>query len=214
MTTRVLRRAINRAMEMNGGELSSLVKQAANKQKKCRRHGRGEGRGLATASDCRGSGGRDDIPPPPPHQRLHSQRQKPQHRGQQPPRQVTILIDEFRYNFHAKLCRAASYKVHAPMCTCPKIVDLRSRASTITAKRDDNNDVILSYLLNRIDIKSTAKEEDGGGSNNGVNNSNNYNNNERVVVAAAAATSRSISPSLLDNLLVLPDTKSATPSHV
>ena len=100
------------------------------------------------------------------------------------------------------------------MCTCPKIVDLRSRASTKTAKRDDNNDVILSYLLNRIDIKSTAKEEDAGGSNNGVNNKNNNNNNERVVVAAAAATSRSIPPSLLDNLLVLPDTKSATPSHV
>ena len=33
MTTRVLRRAINRAMEMNGGELSSLVKQAANKRR-------------------------------------------------------------------------------------------------------------------------------------------------------------------------------------
>jgi hypothetical protein len=119
---------------------------------------------------------------------------------------VTILSDEFRFNFHAKLCRAASYKVHAPMCTCPKIVDLRSRASTITAKRDDSNDVILSDLLNRIHIKSTAEEEEAGGSNNGVNN-NNSNNNERVVVAAAAATSRSIPPSLLDNLLVLPDTK-------
>ncbi len=214
MTTRVVRRAINRAMEMNGGELSSLVKQAANKQKRSRRHGGGEGRGLATASGGRGSGGRDDIPPPPPHRRLHSQRQKPHHRGQQPPRQVTILSDEFRYNFHAKLCRAASYKVHAPMCTCPKIVDLRSRASMITAKCDDNNDVILSDLLNQIDIKSTVKEEDAGGSNNGINHTTNNSNNERVVVAAAAATSRSIPPSLLDNLLVLPDTKSATPSHV
>ncbi len=33
MTTRVMRRAINRAMEMNGGEFSSLVKQAANKRR-------------------------------------------------------------------------------------------------------------------------------------------------------------------------------------
>jgi len=79
------------------------------------------------------------------------------------------------------------------------------------ASVDDNgetrhNDVILSDLLNRIHIKSTAEEEEAGGSNNGVNN-NNSNNNERVVVAAAAATSRSIPPSLLDNLLVLPDTK-------
>jgi len=84
----------------------------------------------------------------------------------------------------------------------------------ITAKCDDNNDVILSDLLNQIDIKSTVKEEDAGGSNNGINNTTNNSNNERVVVAAAAATSRSIPPSLLDNLLVLPDTKSATPSHV
>ncbi len=84
----------------------------------------------------------------------------------------------------------------------------------ITAKCDENNDVILSDLLNQIDIKSTVKEEDAGGSNNGINNTTNNSNNERVVVAAAAATSRSIPPSLLDNLLVLPDTKSATPSHV
>ena len=34
MTTRVVRRAINRAMEMNGGEFSSLVKQAANKKRR------------------------------------------------------------------------------------------------------------------------------------------------------------------------------------
>lgn len=212
MTTRVVRRAIHRAMEMSGVESSSLVKLAANKQQASRRHGGGEGRGLSTASGGRGGGDRDDIPSPPTPRRLLSQRQKRQHRGQQPPRQLTILSDSFRYNFHAKLCRAASYKVHAPMCTCPKIVDLRSRASTITAKRDENKDVILSGLLDRLDIKSTAEKEDAGGSNNGVNNNNN-NNNETVVVATGA-TSRSIPPSLLDNLLVLPDTKSVTPSHV
>jgi hypothetical protein len=88
---------------------------------------------------------------------------------------------------------------------------LHLRASTITENFDDNNDVILSDLLNRIDVKLTAEEEEAGGSNNGVNNNNN--NNERVVVAAAA-TSGSLPWSLLHNLLVLPDTKSATPSHV
>ena len=138
MTTRVVRRAINRAMEMNGGEFSSLVKQAANKQKKSRRHGGGEGRGLATASGGRGSGGRDDIPPPPPHRRLHSQRQKRQHRGQQPPRQMTILSDEF-HNIFMPSCaerrrtKSTTRCVRVPrLLTCVRERRRKRRNATIT----------------------------------------------------------------------------------
>jgi len=38
---------------------------------------------------------------------------------------INIETTNFQSIFHNKLCRVAKYKVHAPQCSCPKVVKLR-----------------------------------------------------------------------------------------
>jgi len=46
-----------------------------------------------------------------------------------------IETTQFSNIFHAKICRAAKYKVHAPNCTCSKIEGLRNRFHQYNNKR-------------------------------------------------------------------------------
>eukprot|EP00571_Detonula_confervacea_P005746 CAMPEP_0172324782 /NCGR_PEP_ID=MMETSP1058-20130122/52319_1 /TAXON_ID=83371 /ORGANISM="Detonula confervacea, Strain CCMP 353" /LENGTH=548 /DNA_ID=CAMNT_0013041163 /DNA_START=150 /DNA_END=1793 /DNA_ORIENTATION=+ len=135
---------------------------------------------------------------------------------------LTIETFDFRTNFHAKLCRAAKYKVHAPYCSCPKIVKLRQQlvpvVQSLKKSNDDNDDKgvtknmttkkhnsysnnqvqfdidgNIAHQLSQLNIASNNNGEESNNTNN--SNKNNIGNNDPF-----------------DNLIVLPDTKSNNPS--
>lgn len=51
----------------------------------------------------------------------------------------SIETADFRSRFHAMMCRAARYKVHAPLCDCPKVDKLRKRHRDAGAQRSTND---------------------------------------------------------------------------
>ncbi|KAL7539395.1 hypothetical protein ACHAXR_009253 [Thalassiosira sp. AJA248-18] len=135
---------------------------------------------------------------------------------------ATPLIEsaDFQTNFHAKLCRSARYKVHAPFCSCSKVVKLRQRhcknnAGGVQSSRKDekiilNNDTSImaptahntdnnAYYSNGVqfDIDGNFSHQLGqlnltSSNDEGGSSSNiNINNNDPF-----------------DNLIVVPDTKS------
>ena len=127
-----------------------------------------------------------------------------------------IESGNFQSNYHAKLCRAAKYKVHAPLCPCPKVVKLRNQyqqqqrlqkadcdcSSTVSPANKICNDGVgyaneiqfdtdgsIMHQLSRLDITSNNSSNSGKLTNNKNNNNGPF-----------------------DNLIVLPDTKGSNPS--
>ena len=58
----------------------------------------------------------------------------------------------FQSNYHAKLCTAAKYKVHAPLCSCPKVVKLRNQyqKQQQRAQQSDNDNGVCAEAKNVI----------------------------------------------------------------
>ncbi|KAL3786169.1 hypothetical protein ACHAW5_008786 [Stephanodiscus triporus] len=161
-------------------------------------------------------------------QQQQRQRQRQQQRGT-----VTVITSDFRTEFHAKLCRAARYKVHAPGCSCPRIVALRSRYVASMEEEEEEEkaaatgnavappmtagpaDVMrpdvdgkcddVSGRFGRLRLAAAATATRGGtsGSDDGGDYDADGDGGDAVV--------RRRDP--FDGLIALPDTKSSTPSR-
>jgi len=92
------------------------------------------------------------------------QRQKNQHSKHTKKLKLQIETDNFQSRFHDSLCRSYRYKVHAPNCSCFKVVKLRDRY--------------------RANYQSSGSGKWGGNDDDDNNNNNNNNN------ATNGATSR------------------------
>ncbi len=78
-----------------------------------------------------------------------NRRRKAQQRNQTPKHLLKIETAHFSSNFHAEICRAAKYKVHAPLCSCSKADRLRQRYHQEKDKFDNRN---ISERLKDLDI--------------------------------------------------------------
>ena len=81
-----------------------------------------------------------------PNQRRKSNTQQ---RNHTPKHLFKIETAHFSSNFHAEICKAAKYKVHAPLCKCNKIDRLRQRYYQDKDKVDNRN---ISERLKDLDI--------------------------------------------------------------
>jgi hypothetical protein len=144
--------------------------------------------------------------------RQGSQQQSPQHQQQQKQHaqnnnnSVTIISNDF--TAYHKLCQATRYKVHAPNCTCRKVGNLYTRPlhlynnstegesvrvvaaaslSEAVTTKNENDDDDCSKLLSQLDLKSTA---------------------------TTSPITTTITPDILNNLIVLPDTQSTNPKYI
>ena len=71
-----------------------------------------------------------------------------------------IETTQFSNIFHAKICRAAKYKVHAPNCTCSKIEGLRNRFHQYNNKRsltDKLKDLAMSDPFDNLVVVPDTK---------------------------------------------------------
>ena len=117
---------------------------------------------------------------------------------------INIESTNFQSIFHNKLCQAAKYKVHAPQCSCPKVVMLRQRyESTKQIKNKDTNEAAITRSGNiggysndqiQFDIDGKITHQLSQLDITSPNSKNDDNNNQ------------------FDNLIVLPDTKGSNPS--
>jgi len=111
---------------------------------------------------------------------------------------INIETTNFQSIFHNKLCRAAKYKVHAPQCSCPKVVKLRQRyESTQIAVKATN------------ETATTTSESIGGYSNDQIQFDI---GNITHQLGQLDITSPNSNDNPFNNLIVLPDTKGSNPS--
>lgn len=72
-----------------------------------------------------------------------------QQRNHTPKHLPKIETTHFSSNFHSEICKAAKYKVHAPLCTCFKVVRLRQN---FHEEKEKNNNRSLSEELKNLAI--------------------------------------------------------------
>ncbi|KAL7496558.1 hypothetical protein ACHAWT_005080 [Skeletonema menzelii] len=82
-----------------------------------------------------------------PNQRRNKSRA--QQRNHTPKHLFKIETTHFLSVFHSEICRAAKYKVHAPLCTCSKIDKLRQ---LYRKEKDMNDNRNLSERLKDLDV--------------------------------------------------------------
>jgi len=116
---------------------------------------------------------------------------------------INIETTNFQSIFHNKLCRAAKYKVHAPHCSCPKVVKLRQRYESTQIRVKPDNETVAKTSGNiggysnydqiqfDIDGNITHQLSQLDITTNNINDDNNH---------------------PFDNLIVLFDTKGTSPS--
>ena len=123
----------------------------------------------------------------------------------------------FQSNYHAKLCTAAKYKVHAPLCSCPKVVKLRDQYQNqqqVQQCDNDNGECTEAKNIN----KHTSSNNNGGGYTNEIQfdiDGNIIHQLNRLDITANNNNTSVINNSNtnpFDNLVVLPDTKGFNPS--
>jgi len=116
---------------------------------------------------------------------------------------INIETTNFQSIFHNKLCRgAAKYKVHAPQCSCPKVVKLRQRYKNTQTKVNSNETAVAT-------INTTG----GGYSNDQIQfdiDGNITHQLSQLDITSPNSNNDSNSP--FDSLIVLPDTKGSNPS--
>ena len=125
----------------------------------------------------------------------------------------------FQSNYHAKLCTAAKYKVHAPLCSCPKVVKLRNQhqKQQQRAQQSDNDNSECAAAKNVIN-KHTSSNNNGEGYTNEIQfdiDGNIIHQLNRLDITANNNNTSVINNSNtnpFDNLVVLPDTKGFNPS--
>ena len=117
-------------------------------------------------------------------------------------RTVQIIESNFQSIYHNKLCRAAKYKVHAPLCSCPKVVKLRQRYD-----EEENNS--NNYPQNNNNISTVAPSSGGYAENIQFDIDGNISHQLSQLKLDGASLSGSSNP--FDNLIVLPDTKGSNP---
>ncbi|KAL9178512.1 hypothetical protein ACHAXT_001850 [Thalassiosira profunda] len=109
------------------------------------------------------------------------------------------MTGDFQSTFHAERCRAARYKVHMPLCDCPKVAGLRQR-----------------YVSALADAKRKA---DGGQRASGTGREAQGADGERQSLGINAYANEiqfdsGESKDPFDNLIVVPDTKSTPAVYV
>jgi len=131
----------------------------------------------------------------------HSTRGIPsQHTNRQNP--INIETTNFQSIFHNKLCRAAKYKVHAPQCSCPKVVKLRQRYKNTQNKVKANNETATTTSDN---IREYSNDQI-------IQFDIEGNITHQLSQLDITSTSNNDNKTPFDNLIVLPDTKGANPS--
>jgi len=119
---------------------------------------------------------------------------------------INIETTNFQSIFHNKLCRAAKYKVHAPLCSCPKVVTLRQRYDNTTQNKVKAN--------NETATMSSGNNNIGGYSNDQIQFDIDGNITHQLsqldITSSSSSNDNNNHP--FDNLIVLPDTKGSNPS--
>ena len=116
---------------------------------------------------------------------------------------INIETINFQSIFHNKLCRAAKYKVHAPQCSCPKVVKLRQRYESYTSR---------DYKANKSSETAVATTNTIGGYSNDQIQFDIDGNITHQLSQLEASPSSNDNKNPFNNLIVLPDTKGSNPS--
>jgi len=86
---------------------------------------------------------------PKSNERRKKTNNRAQQRNHLPKHLFKIETAHFTSNFHSDICRAAKYKVHAPLCTCSKVDRLRQR---FQQEKEKNYNTSLAERLKDLDI--------------------------------------------------------------
>jgi len=117
---------------------------------------------------------------------------------------INIETTNFQSIFHNKLCRVAKYKVHAPQCSCPKVVKLRQRYENTLIKVKTNNDTVTTTTTNTIGEYSNDQIQFD------IDGNISHQLSQLDITSPINSNDNNNHP--FDNLIVLPDTKGSNPS--